>query len=188
MSGRVVVAILGMTGVGLLVAGLLLLREPAHVSAKTLPVAALLDASGGAPPKNGQLAPEFELREANGTVQRLSDFRGRPVLINFFATWCAPCRTETPGLQQSYEKLKDRGFVILSIDVDARESNGKVAAFVDKYGLTFPVALDQSAAVSRRYGVYGIPANFFVDKAGYVRFFSNSVTPEIIEQWLQSLW
>jgi peroxiredoxin len=175
-----------LVGVGLLISGLVLLRKPDPARAKAFPQAVLTDSGGAVGVKAGDLAPLFELRSDDGTLVRLADLRGKPVLINFFATWCPPCQEETPGIQETYSRLKERGLSVVSIDL--QESSGLVSRFVSKYGVTFPVGIDASAAIARRYGVYGIPANFFLDPEGVIRFVDAALTPALIEQRLSTLW
>ena len=85
----------------------------------------------------GQLAPDFEMQYPDGRKVKLSDFKGKPVIVNFWATWCAPCEAELPEFVQTYEKYKDQGLVILG--VNAQESGEDANKFVEKYGLSFPV-------------------------------------------------
>ncbi|MFQ5858487.1 MAG: redoxin domain-containing protein [Anaerolineae bacterium] len=116
--------------------------------------------------KIGQPAPDFTLRDPKGETVRLSDFAGQPLLINFWATWCPPCRFEMPLLQQTYEKLKDDGFMVLAVDV--QEGPELVKPYIENMGLTFPVALDRGGAVATTYRVAALPTTVFVDSNGIV--------------------
>jgi peroxiredoxin len=116
--------------------------------------------------KVGQPAPDFTLRGPDGETVRLSDFTGHPLLVNFWATWCPPCRLEMPLLEQTYQKLKDGGFVVLAVDV--QEGPDKVNPYIEELGLTFPVALDRGGAVATAYRVTGLPTTVFVDSNGVV--------------------
>lgn len=114
-------------------------------------------------------APDFllELPEA-GEFIRLSDFRGRTVLLNFWATWCPPCRAEMPEFDEVYRSRLDReDFVVIAVDV--QESDAQVQRFVDELGLAFPVAMDRDGAVAQHYGVRGLPATFLIDRDGILR-------------------
>jgi peroxiredoxin len=135
------------------------LRDRAEVEIKR-------DFSAEVAPKVGAQAPDFTLNDLNGQEVTLSDFRGQPVLINFWATWCPPCRIEKPFLEKAYEKHKGEGFVILGVNM--RESEETVRAFVNESGTTFPVLLDGSGFVIRLYKVYAAPTSFFVDKEGII--------------------
>jgi cytochrome c biogenesis protein CcmG/thiol:disulfide interchange protein DsbE len=111
-------------------------------------------------------APDFTLPALDGAPLTLSTLRGKPVIINFWATWCPPCRRELPALQAAFETYQDQiGFVA----VDVKESPDKVVAFVDELGLTFPVVTDEAGQVSDvAYEVRGIPTTFFVDANGVI--------------------
>ena len=115
-----------------------------------------------------QPAPEFQLERLSGGRVKLSDLKGKVVLLNFWATWCGPCREEMPHLAKIYEKYRDRGFEILAITTDEKSDRPKVAPFVEKYGLTFPVLYDDGTAEA--YNVNGIPATVYVDAQGRTRY------------------
>ncbi|MFQ5343028.1 MAG: redoxin domain-containing protein [Anaerolineae bacterium] len=116
--------------------------------------------------KMGQPAPDFTLRGPSGETIRLTDFAGQPLLVNFWATWCPPCRLEMPLLEQTYEKLKDDGLVVLAVDV--QEGPELANPYIAEMGLTFPVALDRAGAVASAYRVTGLPTSVFVDANGVV--------------------
>ena len=124
--------------------------------------------SDGARPAEGELAPDFTLTSPGGEPVALSDFRGKTVVLNFWATWCPPCRAEMPELQQVWEERGEgRDLVVLAVDVE--ESADAVADFVENFGLTFPVALDADGSVADRYGLPGLPSTFFIDARGVLR-------------------
>ena len=126
--------------------------------------------SGSTPdqgPEIGKLAPDFELSNLDGQVVSLSDFRGKPVFLNFWATWCGPCRFEMPFIQEMYEGLSSEELVILAVNV--REDPAKVREFVETFGFTFPVLLATSAEVPLAYNIRGIPATFFIDENGIIQ-------------------
>jgi peroxiredoxin len=110
----------------------------------------------------GGPAPDFTLQDLGGNDVTLSSFRGQVVLINFWATWCEPCRVEMPALQRRYDALKDQGFVVLAVNLD--EPITEVSAFANAYGLTFPVLLDPGEEVNSLYRVMGYPTTFIVDR------------------------
>lgn len=130
--------------------------------------------------KIGQPAPDFTLRGPKGETVRLADFAGQPLLINFWATWCPPCRFEMPLLQQTYEKLKDKGFVVLAVDV--QEGPELVNPYIEQMGLTFPVALDRGGSVANAYRVAALPTTVFVDSNGIV---TNIHRGALVESTLQ---
>jgi len=117
----------------------------------------------------GDLAPDFTLTELNGRDMSLSDLRGQAVILNFWATWCFPCREEMPLLDKEYQAKKEDGLVVVGVNVG--ESPTQVQEFVDEIGVTFPIWLDQSQQVSRRYRVFGLPSTFFIDREGVIQSF-----------------
>ncbi len=117
----------------------------------------------------GSLAPDFQLNDLNGQPVSLSDFRGRPVLVNFWASWCPPCRAEMPFIQDIFadKKWADEGLVVLAMDIG--ESLPTVSEFVKNYGLTFPVLLDITKDVSLEYHISAIPTTFLIDRDGIIQ-------------------
>ena len=112
-------------------------------------------------------APEFELPGLDGTVSRLSDFRGRLVLLNFWATWCPPCLAEMPSMETAYQALADRGLVVVALASD-EQGRTVVEPFVRKLNLSFPILLDSDSAVSRLYGARDLPSSFLLNRSGQV--------------------
>jgi peroxiredoxin len=117
-------------------------------------------------PVKGALAPDFELTDLEGNQIRLSDLRGSPLLINFWATWCGPCRIEMPAIEARYQRYKDQGFRVLAVDFD--EPADIVAEFRDELGLSFDILLDPGAKVQQLYRVRGYPSSYFVDRDGFI--------------------
>ena len=127
------------------------------------PVDSSLDFEG----KVGKEAPDFALPTLRGNSVRFSDYRGKVVFLNLWATWCPPCREEMPSMESLYQRLKGREFEMLAISID-QEGEKVVGPFVTKYGLTFPVLLDTDKKISRLYGLSGIPETFIIDKNGFI--------------------
>ena len=122
---------------------------------------------GERPPVAGMPAVEFTLVDLNGQAKSLSDYRGKIVLLNFWATWCKPCTTEMPAMQTTYDRLRDKGFVVLA--VNELEDDEKVREHIREYKHTFPVLMDRENRVANLYGVYGLPVSVFIDEAGVVQ-------------------
>ncbi|MEA1977484.1 MAG: redoxin domain-containing protein [Chloroflexota bacterium] len=118
-------------------------------------------------PEIGAQAPDFALRDLEGNEVRLSDYRGKTVLLTFWATWCGPCRLEMPTFEGRYQELKDDGFTVLGLNYD--EPVEDVSAFRDELGLSFPLLLDPGGSVQRLYRIRGYPSSIFVDAQGVVR-------------------
>ena len=115
----------------------------------------------------GNQAPDFQLSNLDGQSISLSDLRGKPVLVNFWASWCSPCRAEMPFIQRLYEGWSNNELVILAINTG--EDFSTVKEFVDSFGLSFMVLLDTKGEVALVYNVRGIPVTFFIDKDGIIR-------------------
>ena len=131
--------------------------------------------SAGGAPRVGATAPDFTLLNLDGQPVSLADFRGRLVLINFWATWCGPCEIEMPAIQAVYEKHQEEGFVVLAVAVDDSAKN--VRRFINERGLTFQTLMDDGN-VSRAYRVFGLPASFFVGADGKIAAVHNGVLTE----------
>ncbi len=115
----------------------------------------------------GDLSPGFQLQDLDGETVSLSDLRGSPVILNFWATWCEPCRREMPYLQQIYEEWQDKGLVILTINT--RQDVSNVREFMQRNNLSFPVLLDTNGDVAQKYDITGIPTTFFIKKYGIIQ-------------------
>jgi len=113
-------------------------------------------------------APDFTLRTMDGPNLRLQEQRGRVVLVNFWATWCGPCREEMPQLNRLYEKYRASGFTLLAVNVDDDARNA--AAVAAKLGLKFPVLLDTDKKVSKLYDLSTMPSTVIIDRDGRVRY------------------
>ncbi len=115
----------------------------------------------------GEPAPDFSLPRLNGETGRLKDWRGQVVLVNFWGTYCPPCKEEMPDLQRLYETHEPAGFTVLAVDVE--EPAGVVRKFRDQHGLTFPMLLSDDASVNPTFGIRALPTSWLVDRAGVLR-------------------
>ena len=120
---------------------------------------------------NGRAAPDFLLTGLNGESLRLSDLQGRPVLVNFWASWCTSCREEMPDLIDAYDQHQASGLVVIGVNL--RESQERAAAFVRDFGMNFPVLLDRSGDVASTWRIggpnQGLPSSYFIDSRGVVQ-------------------
>ncbi|MFK5925617.1 MAG: TlpA disulfide reductase family protein [Desulfuromusa sp.] len=115
----------------------------------------------------GNTAPDFTLTDMQGQKVTLSQFRGKVVILNFWATWCPPCREEMPSMERLYRDLESKGLVILAVNV---EENGKkvVSQFLQKTPYSFPILLDSENVAQNAYGVFRFPESFIIDRNGVV--------------------
>jgi peroxiredoxin len=118
-------------------------------------------------PRVGHLAPDFVLTTLDGREVRLSDYRGHVVFLNFWATWCGPCKVEMPAMERLYREYRKQGFAILAVSSDP-EGAAVTRPFRDSLGLSFTIAHDQDAVVMRMYGVRALPHTFLVDRRGVI--------------------
>jgi len=114
--------------------------------------------------KDQSAAPDFTLRDIQGKKVALKDFRGKLVFLNFWASWCAPCREEMPAMERLYQEFKDKGFVILAVNV--KDKRQDALTFVKELKLTYPVLLDSEDEVGLLYGAWGLPATYLVGSKG----------------------
>lgn len=129
-------------------------------------LSALVSAGPKTGPNVGQQAPNFKLKSVTGPDVTLSALRDKPVFLNFWATWCPPCRAEMPDLQAMYKKYGSRMHFLA---VNVQEGTGEVARFLKSNGYTLPVALDNKGAVTAKYFVNGIPTSLVIDTKGVIR-------------------
>ncbi|MER3437309.1 MAG: cytochrome C biogenesis protein [Chloroflexota bacterium] len=119
-------------------------------------------------PRPGEPAPDFTAVDIHGNIVSLSDFKGKPVWLNFWGTWCPPCRAEMPDMQAAYEQLAPKGLVLLAVSLG--DPPGVAADFASRNGVTFTVLLDpQRTFTSQAYPIYNFPTHIFIDRDGIVR-------------------
>ena len=148
----------------------------------------LLAACGGSSdfPMPGNPAPEFTLKDLQGREVKLSQFRGKPVLLNFWASWCGPCREELPLIEATQQKHQGEDLVVLG--VNAGDAPEIAQAFVSENHLTFPIVLDSTSDVARAYQVRGIPTSVFINSDGQiVNRHSGVFTERILSGYLNNI-
>ncbi|MEQ6388324.1 thiol-disulfide oxidoreductase ResA [Bacillaceae bacterium S4-13-58] len=134
----------------------------------------------------GDMAPDFILETLDGEKVQLSDYRGQGVFLNFWATYCPPCKEEMPYMENQYHYFKDKGVTVLAVDVG--EPKVTVEGFVNEYGLTFPILLDPSEDVMSAYGIGQLPVTFLVDKEGMViDRITSGLTEEQIYDYMEQI-
>ena len=120
-------------------------------------------------PRQGFLAPDFTLETLSGETVTLSSLRGQAVLVNLWATWCPPCRAEMPAIQKMYIEYKDRGFVVLGVDMTYQDTAANVPTFVQENQLTFPILMDTTGQMAQQYELRSLPTSFFIDREGVIQ-------------------
>jgi len=120
-------------------------------------------------PQKGFLAPDFTLSAATGETVRLADLRGRPVLLNLWASWCPPCRAEMPAIQNTYVNYQEHGLVVLAVNVTSQDSREAALEFASQNQLTFPILFDDEGRVNALYGTNALPTSYFIDAQGVIR-------------------
>ena len=121
-------------------------------------------------PAEGEAAPDFVLTSLDGEAVRLSDYRGKKVILNFWATWCPPCKAEMPHMQKFYEDNKDQGIEVLAVNLTSIDKGEEsVQAFVEKFGLTFPIPMDRDGQLGPQYQAVTIPTTYIIDTEGIIQ-------------------
>ncbi len=177
--GRVLAAILAILVVGLAIG--LLVGGRLSLSGARFGLA-----SGPARLALGEPAPDFALAALDGGVMQLGALRGRPVVLNFWATWCAPCRIEMPEIARVHAQFRDQNLSVISIDLQEDPKIVRAAVTRGRFPWTFVV--DPDGAVARSYQISSLPSTVFIDRAGIVReVFVGAMTREMLEQKVQAL-
>ena len=148
-----------------ILAGLVLIAQPAFLFAppRTAPTS-----RAGQLPRVGETPLDFELKTLSGSTVKLSELRGSPVLINFWATWCGPCQAELPLIVEQYNWNKGRGLRVLAIDSVMFDNLDDIRRYVDQFQMAFDVALDEEDHVSLEWAIMGLPSSIFIKPDGTV--------------------
>lgn len=118
-------------------------------------------------PEEGYIAPDFTLKDLEGNTVNLEDLRGKVVFINFWASWCPPCRAEMPEIEAVHQEYRDRGVVVLGVDISEPENT--VRQYIQQGGFTWTILMDSTGEVARDYRITAIPTSFFLDREGIIR-------------------
>ncbi len=134
-------------------------------------------------------APDFTFYDLDGNTHKLSDFRGKPVILNFWASWCGPCKMEMPDLDKAYQEYGEQiHFLLVDLTDGSQETVEKASAYVAEQGYTFPVYYDIDMEGAYAYGVTGIPVTYFIDSEGnFVASYSSAMSAGILQQGIDLL-
>ncbi|NJO06667.1 MAG: TlpA family protein disulfide reductase [Chloroflexaceae bacterium] len=135
----------------------------------------LLDVGSGLP-QAGDVAPNFLFMLPDGSTQQLSDLRGKKVILNFWASWCAPCRAEMPDIQRVVNSTSSDELVVLA--VNREEDMETIKQFVNEVGISFPVVVNEEGDISERYGALGLPTTFFINSDGTIHLLKKGIMDE----------
>lgn len=130
-------------------------------------------------------APDFTLKSRQGENLRLEDFRGQVVMLNFWASWCGPCRQEMPLMDEIYEQYKDLGFTVLAVNVD--ENREEAHRFLDNVPVSYPILYDPESRVSEQYNVQAMPTTVMIDRNGNARFLHYGYKPGYEDDYEQQI-
>lgn len=120
--------------------------------------------------QKGKMAPDFDLATINGEHTKLSNYRGKKVILNFWASWCPPCKAEMPNIEEFYKKNKDKNVIVLAVNLTTEDKNrNNMQKFIKDLGLTFPVLLDEQGNVGNLYQAFTIPTSYIIDTKGIVQ-------------------
>lgn len=120
-------------------------------------------------PQVGFKAPDFSLSTLSGDNFTLGETANSPIILNFWASWCPPCRTEMPDFQQAYLEFESQGLLFIAVNATNQDKLTDVISFTDQYQLTFPILLDQTGSTSRAYNIHSLPTTYFIDSQGIIK-------------------
>ena len=138
---------------------------------------------------NDNLAPDFTVYDLEGNAHKLSDFRGKPVIVNFWASWCGPCKSEMPDFEEKYQEYGDEvHFLMVNLTDGSQETVETASAFVEGQGYTFPVYFDTDYSGAIAYGVSAVPATYFIDENGsLIAYGKGSLSQEQLQRGIDML-
>ncbi|MEK5069681.1 thiol-disulfide oxidoreductase ResA [Sporosarcina sp. FSL K6-1508] len=136
--------------------------------------------------KVGDVAPDFALVDLDGESHQLSDYKGQGVFLNFWGTWCAPCKKEMPAMGRQYQVYKDQGIQVLAVNI--AESDLKVRTFAEQYGMTFPTLIDKNKSVMQAYSIRPLPTTLLINPEGkIVKIITGEMSEKSIQGYMEQI-
>ncbi len=148
------------------------------------------EATAAATEQEPSPAPDFTVYDLEGNAHKLSDFQGKPVILNFWASWCGPCKSEMPDIEAAYQEYGEEiHFVIVNLTDGYQETVESASSYVAEQGYTFPVYYDTDSTAAYAYNTSAIPATYFIDAEGYfVAYYKGAMSESILQQGIDMLW